>query len=57
MTVNPSGWRPSAPANSQGEAQTVTGNRALMLEETLIFGRRLMHARTEASRPETPDRV
>jgi glycine dehydrogenase subunit 2 len=37
MTVNPSGWRPSAPANEQGQAQTVTGNRALMLEEPLIF--------------------
>ena len=37
MTVNPSGWRSSAPANEQGEAQTVTGNRALMLEEPLLF--------------------
>jgi glycine dehydrogenase subunit 2 len=37
MTVNPSGWRPSSPANEQGEAQTVSGNRALMLEEALIF--------------------
>ena len=37
MTVNPSGWRPTAPANQQGESQTVTGNRALMLEEPLIF--------------------
>ena len=37
MTVNPSGWRPSAPANEQGQAQTMTGNRALMLEEPLIF--------------------
>jgi len=37
MTVNPSGWRPSAPANEQGEAQTSTGNRALMLEEALLF--------------------
>ena len=37
MTVNPSGWRPSAPANEQGETQTVTGNRALKLEEPLIF--------------------
>jgi glycine dehydrogenase subunit 2 len=37
VTVNPSGWRPSAPANEDGEAQTVTGNRALMLEEPLIF--------------------
>ena len=37
MTVNPSGWRPSAPASEQGDAQTVTGNRALMLEEPLIF--------------------
>ena len=37
MTVNPSGWRPSTPANEQGETQTVTGNRALMLEEPLLF--------------------
>jgi glycine dehydrogenase subunit 2 len=37
MTVNPSGWRPTTPAHEQGEAQTVTGNRALMLEEPLIF--------------------
>jgi len=37
MTVNPSGWRPSTPANEKGEAQTVTGNRALMLEEPLLF--------------------
>src|SRR5439155_2952164 len=37
MTVNPSGWRPTTPANEQGEAHTVTGNRALMLEEPLLF--------------------
>jgi glycine dehydrogenase subunit 2 len=37
VTVNPSGWRPSTPANEQGEATTVTGNRALMLEEPLLF--------------------
>jgi glycine dehydrogenase subunit 2 len=37
MTVNPSGWRPSAPANEVGERETVTGNRALMLEEPLLF--------------------
>ena len=37
MTVNPSGWRPSTPANEEGEIHTVTGNRALMLEEPLIF--------------------
>jgi len=37
VTVNPSGWRPSAPANEQGETQTVSGNRALMLEEPLLF--------------------
>jgi glycine dehydrogenase subunit 2 len=37
MTVNPSGWRPTAPATEQGAALTVTGNRALMLEEPLIF--------------------
>ena len=37
MTVNPSGWRPTTPANEQGPSDTVTGNRALMLEEPLIF--------------------
>ena len=37
MTVNPSGWRPSTPSNEQGETRTVTSNRALMLEEPLIF--------------------
>ncbi|HET9397233.1 MAG TPA: aminomethyl-transferring glycine dehydrogenase subunit GcvPB [Sphingomicrobium sp.] len=36
--VNPSGWRPSAPsANGAGPPATVTGNRALMLEEPLLF--------------------
>ena len=36
--VNPSGWRPSAPSNqTAGETATVTGNRALMLEEALLF--------------------
>ena len=39
MTVNPSGWRPTTPANEQDEAQTVTGNRALMLEEPLLMVR------------------
>lgn len=37
-TINPSGWRPTTP--EQGEAagsDTFTGNRALMLEEKLIF--------------------
>jgi carbamoyl-phosphate synthase small subunit len=37
MTINTSGWRPTAPANEQGETGTVSGNRALMLEEPLIF--------------------
>src|SRR3954463_505063 len=37
MTLNPSGWRPSAPTNEQGETATATGNRALMLEEPLLF--------------------
>ena len=38
MTVNPSGWRPAAPANAaRARRSTVTGNRALMLEEPLIF--------------------
>ena len=36
--VNPAGWRPSAPtAIESGAAPTVTGNRALMLEEPLLF--------------------
>jgi len=35
---NPSGWRPSAPTAGEGSAApTVTGNRALMLEEPLLF--------------------
>jgi len=37
VSVNPSGWRPSSPESKKGKAQTVTGNRALMLEEPLIF--------------------
>jgi glycine dehydrogenase subunit 2 len=37
VTVNPSGWRPSVPVDAAGEAQTVTGNKALMLEEPLLF--------------------
>ncbi len=39
MTVNPSGWRPTTPVNEQGERATVTGNRALQLEEPLLFER------------------
>ena len=37
MTVNQSGWKPSAPLAATGEVTTTTGNRALMLEEALIF--------------------
>jgi glycine dehydrogenase subunit 2 len=40
MNVNPSGWRPDlGAANIEGaaDAPTFTGNRALMLEEALIF--------------------
>ena len=39
MTVNPSGWKPSSPSAAHGNATsaTTTGNRALMLEEPLIF--------------------
>jgi glycine dehydrogenase subunit 2 len=39
MNMNPSGWRPAiSGANSEGApAATFTGNRALMLEEPLIF--------------------
>jgi len=37
MSVNPSGWRPTTPSGERAETRTVTGNRALMLEEPLIF--------------------
>jgi glycine dehydrogenase subunit 2 len=38
MTINESGWRPERPQPQQGGAtETYTGNRALMLEEPLIF--------------------
>ncbi|PZU08590.1 aminomethyl-transferring glycine dehydrogenase subunit GcvPB [Sphingomonas sp.] len=39
MTINPSGWRPerALAANGEPEEGTFTGNRALMLEEPLIF--------------------
>ena len=37
MTANPSGWRPSAPSTAESSIGTTTGNRALMLEEPLIF--------------------
>lgn len=34
---NQSGWKPAMTAEQGGEARTATGNRALMLEEPLIF--------------------
>ncbi|MDB5668669.1 MAG: glycine dehydrogenase subunit 2 [Alphaproteobacteria bacterium] len=37
MTINQSGWRPTAPEAGDSEASTYTGNRALMLEEALLF--------------------
>jgi glycine dehydrogenase subunit 2 len=37
MTINQSGWRPTAPEASAEVPATFTGNRALMLEEALIF--------------------
>jgi glycine dehydrogenase subunit 2 len=37
MSVNPSGWRPEMGANDVTTSLTYTGNRALMLEEALIF--------------------
>jgi glycine dehydrogenase subunit 2 len=37
MSVNPSGWRPEMGANDVTTSATYTGNRALMLEEALIF--------------------
>ena len=35
MTVNPSGWRPSTPANEQGEASTATEEDIAALEAAL----------------------
>ena len=35
--INASGWRPSAPVAGGGAVATSTGNKALMLEEPLIF--------------------
>lgn len=37
MSVNQSGWRPEMGEASAQQQATVTGNRALMLEEALIF--------------------
>ncbi|MEY4890659.1 MAG: putative glycine dehydrogenase [decarboxylating] subunit 2, partial [Pseudomonadota bacterium] len=37
MTINQSGWRPEMGANADSDVATFTGNRALMLEEALIF--------------------
>ncbi len=38
MTINQSGWRPETPtADAPDAPATVTGNRALMLEEPLLF--------------------
>jgi glycine dehydrogenase subunit 2 len=37
MSVNASGWRPEMGSNDSNAAMTTTGNRALMLEEALIF--------------------
>jgi glycine dehydrogenase subunit 2 len=38
MTINQSGWRPEAPlAGGLDDAPTFTGNKALMLEEPLLF--------------------
>jgi glycine dehydrogenase subunit 2 len=37
MTINQSGWRPTAPTKGGNAAPTFTGNKALMLEEPLIF--------------------
>jgi glycine dehydrogenase subunit 2 len=37
MALNQSGWRPTSPERGEGGAPTFTGNKALMLEEALIF--------------------
>jgi glycine dehydrogenase subunit 2 len=37
VTINQSGWKPTAPDAGEAAAETFTGNRALMLEEALLF--------------------
>src|SRR3546814_10018216 len=37
MSINQSGWRPEAPQTGNADAPTFTGNRAVMLEEPVIF--------------------
>ena len=37
MSMNPSGWRPEAGVTSDAAPASFTGNRALMLEEPLLF--------------------
>jgi len=37
MSVNASGWRPERPEQGNAASPTFTGNKALMLEEALIF--------------------
>jgi glycine dehydrogenase subunit 2 len=37
VTINQSGWRPTTPEAGDSSGGTFTGNRALMLEEALIF--------------------
>ena len=39
MSINASGWRPELGGSEDGAVTTFTGNRALMLEEALIFER------------------
>jgi hypothetical protein len=39
MSINASGWRPEMGGSEDGAVETFTGNRALMLEEALIFER------------------
>ena len=37
MALNQSGWRPTTPQSGSAASPTFTGNKALMLEEALIF--------------------
>ena len=37
MTINQSGWKPETPVGASSAGTTTTGNRALMLDEPLIF--------------------
>ena len=53
MTINQSGWKPASPVQGATDTGTITGNRALMLEEALIF--EIGDSETTGVDIETPD--